>query len=304
MVRLPGDNSEPGKVRSALFALLIHIIFLALLVFGLNWKNEAPEAMSVDLWADLPRHSAKPLPPVEKATPKPEPVKTQPQQRAQQKPQPQPVIKAAPPPARKPEIAFKDKAEKPQPKEEVKKSEPVKKEVLKEEPVKKPVEKPVLPKEEAKKPEPKIEPKPEPIKKEVPKTAPVKKVEQKTENKDDARQKAEAQKQAQQRVSEAAAAQAKANGEIDKYKAMIQAKIRSRIIMPPDLPGDPVVEFTVTLLPGGDVLAVALRKSSGYTAFDEAVERAIYLAKPLPLPPDPGLFNAFRSLDLKVYYRE
>ncbi len=93
-------------------------------------------------------------------------------------------------------------------------------------------------------------------------------------------------------------------GEIAKYKAMILAKIRSRIVMPPDLPGNPVVEFKVTLLPGGDILDVKLSKSSGYSAFDSAVERAIFLSKPLPLPPDPALFNEFRNLNITVHYRE
>lgn len=292
MIRLPGNNSEPGKLRAALFALLVHAAFLVLLVFGLNWKNEAPEAMSVDLWADLPQRPVKPALSVAKAVPKPEPVKIKPQPQ----PQPQPVIKVAPPPVRKPDIALKDKTEKPQPKEEAKKPEPVKKEVPKEEPAKKPVEKPT-PKEEIKKPEP--------IKKEPPKAEPVKNTDQKTGKKEETPpQTAATQKMAQQHTGETAAAQSKANGEIDKYKAMIEAKIRSRIIMPPDLPGDPFAEFSVTLLPGGDVLTTTLRKSSGYVSFDEAVERAIYLAKPLPLPPDPALFNAFRNLDLKVYYHE
>ena len=293
MVRLPGNKSEPGKLRAAFFALLVHVVFLALLVFGLNWKNEAPEALSVDLWADLPSHPIKPAAPVAKTTSQPKPVKPQPQPQPQQKtqPQPQPVIKAAPPPVRKPEIALKDKTEKPHPEKEVKKPEPVKKEAPKEAPTQKAVEKPV-PKEAIKKPEP--------IKKETPKIEPAKKVEQK----DAAQQRAEAHKQAQQQEQQMAAAQARAMGEIEKYKAMIQAKIRSRIIMPPDLPGNPAAEFTVTLLPGGDVLTVILRKSSGYPVFDEAVERAIYLAKPLPLPPDPGLFSAFRNLNLTVYYRE
>lgn len=46
--------------------------------------------------------------------------------------------------------------------------------------------------------------------------------------------------------------------------------------MPPDLPGNPVAEFNVTLLPGGDILDVRLSKSSGHAAFDNAVERAIF----------------------------
>ena len=74
--------------------------------------------------------------------------------------------------------------------------------------------------------------------------------------------------------------------------------------MPPDLPGNPVAEFSVTLLPGGDILDVKLSKSSGHAAFDSAVERAIFLSKPLPLPPDPALFNEFRNLNITVHYRE
>jgi len=105
-----------------------------------------------------------------------------------------------------------------------------------------------------------------------------------------------------QRVQQAA--QSRALDVIAEYKAKIMAKIRSRIVLPPNIPDDSVVELDVTLLPGGDVLNVRLRKSSGYTAFDSAVERAIYLAKPLPLPPDPALFPKFRDLSLKVHYRE
>ncbi len=74
--------------------------------------------------------------------------------------------------------------------------------------------------------------------------------------------------------------------------------------MPPDLPGNPVVEFDVTLLPGGDILDVKLRRSSGFAAFDSAVERAIFLSKPLPLPPDPRMFPQFRNLSVKVHYHE
>lgn len=91
---------------------------------------------------------------------------------------------------------------------------------------------------------------------------------------------------------------------IDEYKAKILAKIKSRIVLPLDLPHDPVAEFDVTLLPGGEILDVKMRKSSGYITFDRAVERAIVLSRPLPLPPDPRLFPSFRNLSLKVHYLE
>jgi colicin import membrane protein len=106
------------------------------------------------------------------------------------------------------------------------------------------------------------------------------------------------------RLQAEAAAQARVAKEIDEYKARILAKIRRNIVMPQDLPGNPVVEFDVTVLPGGDILDVRLRKSSGFAAFDSAVERAIALSRPLPLPPDPALFPKFRNLSVKVHYLE
>ncbi|HBV20606.1 MAG TPA: cell envelope integrity protein TolA, partial [Nitrosomonas sp.] len=122
----------------------------------------------------------------------------------------------------------------------------------------------------------------------------------------EAQKKREQEEKARIEAQQAAAAAARAQvaSEIGKYKAMILAKIKSRIVMPPDLPGNPVAEFNVTLLPGGDILDVRLRKSSGYPVFDSAVERAILLSKPLPLPPDPALFNEFRNLHVIVHYLE
>lgn len=97
----------------------------------------------------------------------------------------------------------------------------------------------------------------------------------------------------------AKAEQAAATGRVvDEYTAKIIARIRSRIVMPPSVPDDARAEFAVTLLPGGGVLNVRLSKSSGYRAYDEAVERAIIKAQPLPMPTDPALFNRFRELKL------
>ncbi|MDE0798101.1 MAG: cell envelope integrity protein TolA, partial [Nitrosomonadaceae bacterium] len=89
---------------------------------------------------------------------------------------------------------------------------------------------------------------------------------------------------------------------IDEYKAKILAKIKSKLVLPPDLPNDPIAEYGITLLPGGEILSVKLRKSSGFRSFDEAVERAIILARPLPLPKDKSLFPNFRDLGVKVHY--
>lgn len=106
------------------------------------------------------------------------------------------------------------------------------------------------------------------------------------------------------REAQEAAARAQQMSEVAKYKAMILAKIKSRIIIPPDLPSNPNVEYLVILLPGGDILDVKLSKSSGFAVYDDAVERAIFLSKPLPLPPNPALFSQFRELSITVHYHE
>jgi colicin import membrane protein len=108
-----------------------------------------------------------------------------------------------------------------------------------------------------------------------------------------AREQAEkAAREASNRVEQAAA-----NGRVvDEYQAKIRAKIRSKIVEPPDVAQDARAEFLVTLLPDGDVLTAELKKSSGNAAYDIAVERAIWKSVRLPLPPDVALFSAFREL--------
>ncbi len=107
-----------------------------------------------------------------------------------------------------------------------------------------------------------------------------------------ARQTEEMNKLLQQK---AAAARA---GIVDEYKARIHNKIKRHVVVPPDINGNPEAVFDVVLLPDGEVLKATLVKSSGYPAYDSAVERAIRRASPLPLPPDPSLFEEFRTLDL------
>lgn len=81
------------------------------------------------------------------------------------------------------------------------------------------------------------------------------------------------------------------------YAARIRAAIRNRIVVPPDIQGNPEAIFDVIQLPTREVLSVTLRKSSGNRTYDEAVERAIRGASPLP-PPDPPN-PVQRQLELK-----
>jgi colicin import membrane protein len=100
-------------------------------------------------------------------------------------------------------------------------------------------------------------------------------------------------------------ARAARDREVADYVARIRAKIQGRVVIPPNLRGNPQVVYEVTLLPGGDVLQAVLKRGSGAPAYDAAVERAIMAAQPLPVPSDPRLFrNSFRILELKFRPKE
>lgn len=119
-----------------------------------------------------------------------------------------------------------------------------------------------------------------------------------------AEQRVRAEQAAQAERERVRAEQAAAGKMVDEHKARIIAKIRRNIVMPPDVPDNARAEFDVVLLPGGSVLSVKLTKPSGKEAYDSAVERAIFKAQPLPLPPDVALFNKFRELHLMFSPRE
>ena len=96
--------SRQEKVISGAFAFGMHLVFLALLVFGVTWqKRIEPQANIVDLWANLPSP----------APPKVEPPRPRPELKLEVKPpEPPPVKPVAKPEVVKPDIAIKEKAEK------------------------------------------------------------------------------------------------------------------------------------------------------------------------------------------------
>jgi colicin import membrane protein len=81
------------------------------------------------------------------------------------------------------------------------------------------------------------------------------------------------------------------------YANRIKAKIKSNIVLPPEIQGNPEAIFDVVQLPTGEVMSARLRKSSGHRGYDEAVERAILKSSPLPRPDRPEQF--VRDLQLK-----
>lgn len=312
---------------SALFAVLVHVTFLASLVIGVSWKKATPPKLVVELWRELPpARPTSPQPPAAKIPPAPKPVP---------KPAPKPIAPPPKPPEPKPEPAPKPVAAKPAP-------EPPKS---------------VGPPSEA-------SPRPSPRKGAVEirdtnagKASGLASAERELRDErrqiaqamqDEARRLAEERKridadrraedaarrraeeaaqaeelrvlrealQKQQRVADelrvareaseaeqraALAAAAKALRTIDEYTARIQAAIRERVVLPPGMAGNPEAIFEVKLLKGGTVASVKLVKSSGVTAYDKAVENAIFKAEPLPVPDDPELLLQMR--DLRLVFR-
>jgi colicin import membrane protein len=188
-------------------------------------------------------------------------------------------------------------------------------------PVEKEIPEPVVAPEE--KPEPKVEiaiekkpVKKEPVKKEPPK--PVAKTnDMLAKLQEEARQEAlknksvaksntnDALKKLQQESlsEDKAAGEQKASaasaGVVDEFKAKIQAKIRSNVNKTLCGNGNPELKFEIGLIPTGELSgAPKLVKSSGNAACDDAVERAIRVSEPLPLPQDASLFSQFRNLKL------
>jgi colicin import membrane protein len=95
-----------------------------------------------------------------------------------------------------------------------------------------------------------------------------------------------------------------AKGRLDAYSRLVGDKIKRYIVLPPNIQGNPEAQFEVVQIPGGEILTVRLKRSSGNPAYDAAVERAIRKAQPLPPPPDAARFGEVRELELKFRPKE
>ena len=260
------ERVDPGQFASALLSAGVHLVLLAILIFGVRWQSRPPESVAVELWDTPPAPVVEapkvepPAPPVVKPEPKPEP-------------RPEPVRPE--PPIQKPEIKLKEPVKmKPAPKP-VPKLEP--KPVPKIEP--KPVPKPVL--------------KPEPFKPRVDET-------QRRIREELAReQNSFAIDRERQRIRDQAAREATAarDKSMADWVNKVRAKIRGNMVLPADIKGNPEAILDVVQLPTGEVLSAKVRKSSGYPALDNAIERAILKSSPLPRPDKSE--SAPRAFELK-----
>jgi len=277
---LPSARGEPRAVLAGVLALLVHLVAVVALTYGFHIQTRRNEPVSAELWSALP-------PPV--------PAPAEPEPASEPLPAPKPLPRPEPKPVPKPP---------PEPKEA-----PVKAQARAD------IELKAKEAAKAKQAEDERRRLDEAKQREAEKAKAQADAKAKAQAQADARAQKEAlAKQAEadrirreqdeltRRAAEAAAsAQAKVlASHIDK----IRGKVRRFIVEPPGVPPNATAEFDVVLIPGGDVLSVKLRRSSGNTLYDEAVERAIMRAQPLPIPPEPQLFPQFRTLLLQFRPQE
>lgn len=257
---------ERGTPRAMALAILMHALLFAALWFGVAWRSEEPATIEAELWSGLPQVAA-PAPPAP-AQPRPDPQPVP--------PRPTPVPRVEPPQAAEADIALERKRnEARRQAEETKRQEERRKA------------------EEARR-------------------------EQEKQAQAERKQKELEKKQAQERFDAelrklaALAGEAKPAGKPSTgtaaqtsgprgdatYAGRIAQRIRGNTVfdVPPDLAGNPGVQFHVDLDPAGYLLNVRKTASSGVPGFDEAVERAI--RKSEPFPPD-ATGKPPRSLDIQ-----
>jgi colicin import membrane protein len=85
--------------------------------------------------------------------------------------------------------------------------------------------------------------------------------------------------------------QARTNGALAQYQAMIAARIERAWIRPPSAHAGINCQVRITQVPGGAVTAVQVGTCNGDDALRQSISDAAYRASPLPAPPDPALFD-------------
>jgi colicin import membrane protein len=112
------------------------------------------------------------------------------------------------------------------------------------------------------------------------------------------RREAEQALQSQLAAEQAGIEAARVQGKVEEYIGYIQERIQRSWLRPPGSPAGLSCVVQVGLIPGGEVARVQIVRSSGDPVFDRSVESAVYKASPLPLPQDAALFKHFRDLRL------
>lgn len=289
--RPAGAARARGKWTALMLALLVNLLFIAVLVFSVSWQNRKPEAVSAELYAPPPVNTPRPQPKVEPV----QPPKIEPP------PEPKPVPKPPTPIVEKPDTREADIALKAKRDAERKAQEQAERERVEQERERREAE--------AKKAEEKrqadarqrqqqqLETMRAQAQRETQLRAEAQRETQlRAQAERESQMRAQADAEARGRAAQAAAGAARNKSQLD-WIDKIRSRIRGNINLPPDIVGNPEAIFDVVQLPTGEIIDATLRKSSGNRAYDDAVQRAIIKSSPLPRPERPELFQ--RALTLK-----
>ena len=263
------ENND--NLQANLFTLVIHLALFIFMIFSVNWQPKTPYYAEVELWDAIPTQ-IKPKPLIKKTIPRVE------------KPQPSESKRIAEA-KRDADIQLKKKkaAElKKKKAAELKKLDQLKKKALEEEKLTE-LQKRLLEDERV-----------EEVQKKLLEQDDLERIQEELRNKDLAKETRIAIEGTEDLVA------GSNSGELEKYKALIQQKIYQNVNK--QLCGlDPVeLTFEIVLMPTGDLIGNAkMIKSSKIESCDQAVERAILQAQPLPMPQDNRLFSQLKKLKLK-----
>ena len=263
------ENND--NLQANLFTLVIHLALFIFMIFSVNWQPKTPYYAEVELWDAIPTQ-IKPKPLIKKTTPRVE------------KPQPSESKKIAEA-KRDADIQLKKKkaAElKKKKAAELEKLDQLKKKALEEEKLTE-LQKRLLEDERI-----------EEVQKKLLEQDDLERIQEELRNKDLAKETRIAIEGTEDLVA------GSNSGELEKYKALIQQKIYQNVNK--QLCGlDPLeLIFEIVLMPTGDLIGGAkMIKSSKIESCDQAVERAILQAQPLPMPQDNRLFSQLKKLKLK-----
>ncbi len=252
----------PGMLRALGLAILAHLLLVAALTWGVNWKRtDTTITAEAELWAAVPQTAAPKLvepPPIPESKPEPKP-----------EPKSEPIEPPKPTPPAPPDIV--EKKTKPPPKVEPK-----------------PDPAPTKP---LAKPEPKPKPETEPVKPKVDTAAQKKKLEA-----EDAKRQEDQRQENMNRMAGLAGATGgekstgtaqQSSGPSPGYAGRIAARIKPNIVFAGNLPDNPRVEVEIKAAPDGTILGrPRVTKSSGNREWDEAVVRAIEKTEVLPRDTD------------------
>ena len=263
------ENND--NLQANLFTLVIHLALFIFMIFSVNWQPKTPYYAEVELWDAIPTQ-IKPKPLIKKTIPRVE------------KPQPSESKRIAEA-KRDADIQLKKKkaAELEKKKAaELEKLDQLKKKALEEEKLTE-LQKRLLEDERV-----------EEVQKKLLEQDDLERIQEELRNKDLAKETRIAIEGTEDLVA------GSNSGELEKYKALIQQKIYQNVNK--QLCGlDPVeLTFEIVLMPTGDLIGNAkMIKSSKIESCDQAVERAILQAQPLPMPQDNRLFSQLKKLKLK-----